>query len=256
MTEPWHATLWWDDQAKGWYVSETNFSGLVTEVCTAPALLAKLERLAPELFELDPHLLEDRDMSRTVSYVRVSTAEQDLQMQPDTLAKAGCKPVFTGHASRAKSKRPGFDACVKELKAGDTLVVWRLDRLGPSMPNLVGPVKELLQRCVGFRLLQDGPIDTTTAAGELLFHVPSSLDAVRTAAYPGAKHRRPDNCTRTRLPRWTPTGCWCQFAGPGCQTPVPGSRPGDRHNLQNPRNFWINVPLLVGNWLTPAFCHK
>lgn len=59
MTVPWHATLSWDNQAKVWYVSETNFPGLAAEACTAPALLAKLERLAPELFELDLHLLED-----------------------------------------------------------------------------------------------------------------------------------------------------------------------------------------------------
>ena len=59
MAEPWHATLSWDNQAKVWYVSETNCSGLVAEACTAPVLLAKLERLAPELFELDLHLLED-----------------------------------------------------------------------------------------------------------------------------------------------------------------------------------------------------
>ena len=59
MTEPWHATLSWDNQAKVWYVSETNFPGLAAEACTAPALLAKLEHLAPELFDLDLHLLED-----------------------------------------------------------------------------------------------------------------------------------------------------------------------------------------------------
>ena len=72
-------------------------------------------------------------------------------------------------------KRPGLDACAKELKAGDTLVVWRLDRLGRSMPQLVGLVEELLRRGVGFRSLQDRHIDTTTAAGELMFHVFSSL---------------------------------------------------------------------------------
>ena len=58
MKEPWHATLSWDNQAKVWYVSETNFCGLAAEACTAPALVAKLERLAPELFELNLYLLE------------------------------------------------------------------------------------------------------------------------------------------------------------------------------------------------------
>ena len=59
MTEPWHATLSWDNQAKVWYVSETNICGLAAEACTAPAIVTKLERLAPELFELDLQLLED-----------------------------------------------------------------------------------------------------------------------------------------------------------------------------------------------------
>ena len=59
MTEPWHATLSWDNQTKVWYVSETNFPGLVAEASTSPELLTKLERLAPELFEIDLDLLED-----------------------------------------------------------------------------------------------------------------------------------------------------------------------------------------------------
>ena len=114
-------------------------------------------------------------IGRTIGYARVSTTEQDLQLQLDALAAAGCEPVFTDHASGVKSKRPGLDTCVTELKAGDTLVVWRLDRLGRSMPHLVGLVEKLLQQGVGFRSLQDGNIDTTTAAGELMFHVFSSL---------------------------------------------------------------------------------
>ena len=77
MTEPWHATLSWDNQAKVWYVSETNFRGLAAEACTALALVAKLERLAPELFELDLRLLEDC-ISRTIDYARPNTAQQDL----------------------------------------------------------------------------------------------------------------------------------------------------------------------------------
>ena len=95
-------------------------------------------------------------MSRTIGYARVSTVAQDLQLQLDALSAAGCEPVFTDHASGAKSKRPGLDACVEELKARDTLVVWRLDLLGRSMPHLFGLVEDLLQRGVGFRSLQDG----------------------------------------------------------------------------------------------------
>ena len=83
-------------------------------------------------------------VGRLVGYPRVSTADQDLQLQLDALDKEGC---------------------VAALEPGDTLVVWRLDRLGRSMPHLVGLVEELLGKRIGFRSLQDGAIDTTTASG-------------------------------------------------------------------------------------------
>ena len=89
-------------------------------------------------------------MSRAIGYARVCTAAQDMQLQVDALAAAGCAPVFTDHASGAKSKRPGLDACMKELKADDSLVVRRLDRLGRSMQHMLGLPKELQQRGVGF----------------------------------------------------------------------------------------------------------
>ena len=114
-------------------------------------------------------------MGRLIGYARVSTAEQDLQLQLDALDKAGCVKVFEDKASGARSKRPGLDACVAALQSGDTLVVWRLDRLGRSMPHLVGLVEELLGKGIGFRSLLDGAIDTTTASGELMFHIFSSL---------------------------------------------------------------------------------
>ena len=114
-------------------------------------------------------------MGRLIGYARVSTAEQDLQLQLDALNKAGCVKVFEDKASGARSKRPGLDACVAALQPGNTLVVWRLDRLGRSMPHLVGLVEELLDKGIGFRSLLDGAIDTTTASGELMFHIFSSL---------------------------------------------------------------------------------
>ena len=114
-------------------------------------------------------------MGRLIGYARVSTAEQDLQLQLDALNKAGCEKVFEDKASGARSKRPGLDACVGALAPGDTLVVWRLDRLGRSMPHLVGLVEELMGKGIGFRSLLDGAIDTTTASGELMFHIFSSL---------------------------------------------------------------------------------
>ena len=95
----------------------------------------------------------------------------------DALKAAGCRDadIYKDKASGARNHRPGFDACVEALEPGDTLVVWRLDRLGRSMPHLVGLVEELLGKGIGFRSLQDGAIDTTTASGELMFNIFSSL---------------------------------------------------------------------------------
>ena len=116
-------------------------------------------------------------MGRLIGYARVSTGEQDLQPQMDALKTAGCgdADIYTDKASGARGNRPGLDACVKALEPGDTLVVWRLDRLGRSMPHLVALVEELLGKGIGFRSLQDGAIDTTTASGELMFNIFSSL---------------------------------------------------------------------------------
>ena len=116
-------------------------------------------------------------MRRLVGYARVSTGDQDLQLQLDALKAAGCDKVaiYTDKASGARGSRPGLDACIATLKPGDTLVVWRLDRLGRSMPHLVGLVEELLGKGIGFRSLQDGAIDTTAASGELMFNIFSSL---------------------------------------------------------------------------------
>ena len=114
-------------------------------------------------------------MGRLVGYARVSTAEQDLQLQLDALNKAGCDKVFEDKASGARAERPGLDAGIAALEPRDTLVVWRLDRLGRSMSHLVSLVEELLGKGIGFRSLQDGAIDTTTASGELMFNIFSSL---------------------------------------------------------------------------------
>ena len=116
-------------------------------------------------------------MGKLIGYARVSTGEQDLQLQFDALKTAGCRnaDIYTDKTSGVRASRPGLDACVAALKPGDTLVVWRLDRLGRSMPHLVGLVEELLGKGIGFRSLQDGAIDTTTASGELMFNIFSSL---------------------------------------------------------------------------------
>lgn len=115
--------------------------------------------------------------SRLLGYARVSTNGQELQLQLDALLKAGCakKNIFTDKVSGAKSARPGLDGCLMQLKPGDTLVVWRLDRLGRSVRHLIDVVDALGKRRVGFKSLCDGAIDTTTASGKLIFHIFTAL---------------------------------------------------------------------------------
>jgi DNA invertase Pin-like site-specific DNA recombinase len=116
-------------------------------------------------------------MAKLVGYARVSTSEQEVELQLDALRQAGCanEHIFIDKASGARSERPGLDACLRLLEPGDTLLVWRLDRLGRSMPHLVMLIEELLGKGIGFRSLCDGVIDTTTASGELIFNLFSAL---------------------------------------------------------------------------------
>ncbi len=116
-------------------------------------------------------------MAKLVGYARVSTDDQDVELQLDALREAGCRDelIFIDKASGARSKRPGLESGLSALVSGDTLVVWRLDRLGRSMPHLVTLIQELLSRGIAFRSLCDGAIDTTSASGELIFHIFSAL---------------------------------------------------------------------------------
>jgi DNA invertase Pin-like site-specific DNA recombinase len=116
-------------------------------------------------------------MGRMIGYARVSTSDQDVSLQLDALRHAGCcdAQIFLDTASGAHAARPGLEACLQRLAPGDTLVVWRLDRLGRSMAHLVALIEMLLQRQVGFRSLGDGALDTTTASGELVFNLFSAL---------------------------------------------------------------------------------
>jgi DNA invertase Pin-like site-specific DNA recombinase len=109
-----------------------------------------------------------------IGYARVSTTEQNLDLQKDALHAAGCERIFTDTASGAKADRPGLAAALEHCRKGDTLVVWKLDRLGRSLPHLVETVRELLDRGVGFKSLQEA-IDTTTSGGKLIFHIFASL---------------------------------------------------------------------------------
>jgi DNA invertase Pin-like site-specific DNA recombinase len=116
-------------------------------------------------------------MTQLIGYARVSSTQQELQLQLDALEKAGCakNKIFVDKISGAKPQRPGLDKCLSQLEKGDTLIVWRLDRLGRSMHHLVSLVEDLRQKGIGFKSICDGVIDTTTASGELIFNIFSSL---------------------------------------------------------------------------------
>jgi DNA invertase Pin-like site-specific DNA recombinase len=109
-----------------------------------------------------------------IGYARVSTAEQDTALQTDALRKAGCERIFDDTVSGAKADRAGLTAALEFLRDGDVLVVWRLDRLGRSLPHLIEVISALEARGVGFRSLTEN-IDTTTSGGRLIFHVFGAL---------------------------------------------------------------------------------
>jgi len=109
-----------------------------------------------------------------IGYARVSTGDQTLDLQQDALAVAGCGQVFTDVTSGATSSRPGIDAALAYVRAGDTIVVWRLDRLGRSLQHLITTVNGLEAQGIGFRSLTEA-IDTTTPGGKLIFHIFASL---------------------------------------------------------------------------------
>ena len=112
--------------------------------------------------------------SGVLGYARVSTDDQHLDLQRDALTKAGCSVIYEEAASGKSTARPELEQCRKALREGDTLVVWRMDRLGRSLPDLVQIVAELEQRGVGFESLTE-KIETDSAAGRLVFHVFAAL---------------------------------------------------------------------------------
>jgi DNA invertase Pin-like site-specific DNA recombinase len=109
-----------------------------------------------------------------IGYARVSTQEQTLNLQQDALHKAGCIKIFTDTASGAKAERKGLDEALNYVRKGDTLVVWRLDRLGRSLPHLITTMTDLEERGIGFKSLTEN-IDTTTSGGKLIFHIFGAL---------------------------------------------------------------------------------
>src|SRR5918997_1688488 len=109
-----------------------------------------------------------------IGYARVSTTEQHLHLQQDALSTAGCIKIFTDTISGAKAERKGLDEALSYIRDGDTLVVWRLDRLGPSLKDLIERITDLHSRNIGFKSLTEN-IDTTTSGGKLIFHIFGAL---------------------------------------------------------------------------------
>ncbi|MFC4387949.1 recombinase family protein [Gracilibacillus marinus] len=109
-----------------------------------------------------------------VGYARISTQDQSLDLQKDALLQIGCKKVFTDVASGGKASRTGLEDALNFLRKEDTLVVWKLDRLGRSLKHLIDLVNDLNERGIHFKSLQES-IDTSTSGGKLVFHVFGAL---------------------------------------------------------------------------------
>lgn len=109
-----------------------------------------------------------------IGYMRVSTAEQSLDLQRDALEKAGCRKIYEDVCSGRATERPGLAQALDTAREGDTLVIWKLDRIGRSLPHVVGLVGELQKQGIGLKVLT-GDVDTTTATGRLVFGIFATL---------------------------------------------------------------------------------
>src|SRR6266566_543402 len=109
-----------------------------------------------------------------IGYARVSTADQTLNLQKDALEHIGCSEIFTDTISGSTTERQGLDAALSYVREGDTLVVWRLDRLGRSLKHLIETITKLNTRKIGFKSITEN-IDTTTSGGKLIFHIFGAL---------------------------------------------------------------------------------
>jgi len=109
-----------------------------------------------------------------IGYARVSTQDQTLDLQTDALARTGCEKIFRDTTSGAKAERPSLQEAMGHLRAGDTLVLWRLDRLGRTLKHLIATIIDLNDKGKGFKSLQEN-MDTTTSGGKLIFHIFGAL---------------------------------------------------------------------------------
>ena len=136
---------------------------------------------------------QDGEQTVLIGYARVSTQDQNLDLQTEALTKAGCKRIFNDKISGSRAERPGLTKALEMLREGDTLIVWKLDRLGRSVKNLVDLVGELHKQGIQFKSLTDA-IDTGTPSGRFFFHVMASLterERELTGEYPHRAGSRP-----------------------------------------------------------------
>ena len=129
-----------------------------------------------------------------IGYARVSTDDQDTALQIDALKRCGCEKIYEERASGSRTDRPELAKALAHGRKGDVVVVWKLDRLGRSLPHLIDTVHDLEERRIGFRSLTDN-IDTTTASGRMFFHMMGALaqferDLIRERTLAGLKAAR------------------------------------------------------------------
>lgn len=109
-----------------------------------------------------------------IGYARISTPDQKIELQEDALKEEGCRLIYKDVSKGSKTERPGLTEAFTQLRDGDTLVVWRLDRLGRTLMHLIKTVKELKDKNIGFKSITES-IDTTSISGQLIFHIFGAL---------------------------------------------------------------------------------
>lgn len=148
-------------------------------------------------------------MAHNLGYARISTADQDPQLQLDALTVADCLKIYTDTASGTKADRPQWKACLADLRPGDTLIIWKIDRLGRNLRDLIDIVTTLQTRDVGVRSLTNGIIDTTTAHGTFVFGMFALMAEYEAAlikerTHAGLAAARARGRTGGRKPKMTP----------------------------------------------------
>jgi len=156
---------------------ERVFMATIVAKPTRAASSKRRKRSAPDTPKRHPWTRKDGQIHRAgyrIGYARVSTLDQNLALQRDALTEAGCEKIFIEQMSGAVTDRPALREALDYARSGDTLIVWKLDRLARSMKQLIETIEGLRLRGIGFRSLTEA-IDTTTAQGVLVFHMFSAL---------------------------------------------------------------------------------